>query len=225
MYSLHLKYLSTMADMALTCSQAYTTALNAQLEAAAEATETASERLREPQQGSAPRSSARQDDPPSPNPAGEFFTFPEIPEPGQSWYRAPFENPFLAFWDQMLSPWRTYSASGWPPSPFSAAQVHGVMMPGAQSQPFDGLNVAFAFAPWLQQWGNLAMHTANAMASAETAIGPAGNTPKGSAAQPGAFATIALAKIRFPDNTEVTISVPYLPLIFAGAPFPKFPSA
>ena len=37
------------------------------------------------------------------------FALPEVPSAGSSWYKAPYENPVLTFWDDMLKPWRTFT--------------------------------------------------------------------------------------------------------------------
>ena len=189
MYSLHLKYLSTMADMALSCSQAYTTAMSAHLEMAAKTMASAADATK-----------------PADPKAGPF-TIPEFPQPGQSWYRAPQENPFLAFWDDMLKPWRTYATNGWPGiATYAPPHAH------------EGMQAAFAFAQWLQQWGDMVSHAANAMSQVnhmpgEVSSGAAVQRPEHTAMP------VAEAKIRFPDNTEVTITIPYLPVIFAGTAF------
>lgn len=57
------------------------------------------------------------------------FPLPELPKAGGSWYQAPFENPMLAYWDEMTRPWRTYSAS---PMGLSAPFGSWPSVPGMQ---------------------------------------------------------------------------------------------
>ena len=192
MYNLHLKYLSTMADMALTYSQAYTEAMSANLEAAAKATTG--------QDAGEPSKNA--------NSKLGYFALPEMPQPGQSWYRAPQENPVLAFWDDMLKPWRTYATNGWSGVPtYMPVQAH------------ENMQAVFAFAPWLQQWSDLLAHAASAMPAPTNLQAEFGAAANGSQHASNSAIPVAQAKIRFPDDTEVTISIPYLPVTFAGAPF------
>ncbi|HUS95792.1 MAG TPA: hypothetical protein VMX97_03530, partial [Hyphomicrobiaceae bacterium] len=47
--------------------------------------------------------------------ADAAFELPKVPQPGGSWYRPPYENPVVAFWDELLKPWQAISPAGLQP--------------------------------------------------------------------------------------------------------------
>ncbi|MGI9426017.1 MAG: hypothetical protein ACR2PA_22770 [Hyphomicrobiaceae bacterium] len=122
------------------------------------------------------------------------FDWPENQTSSRSWYRAPVENPFLAFWDEALRPWRTYTTAGWPMGldSLNASMAQGAMMHNAtdfwtQAFQAQASMLSSAFDP-----GRNGVHTSQP---------PRAHTPS---PWPG----FAVARISFPDDTEITITVP-----------------
>lgn len=117
---------------------------------------------------------------------------PKMPKPGASWYRPPYENPALAFWDEMLRPWRTFVPAAWPAT-----------TPFATANPFASAPHLSMFSAWFDLWSQ----------ALTTMSGGAPGMP-GSAAQSSPFPGVALARVIFPDDTEVTITIPCMPPFF-----------
>ena len=139
----------------------------------------------------------------------EAFQFAEIPASGQSWYRKPFDNPVLAFWQEALRPWQ----SAW-----TGAQAWPGLSPASFASPW-GSVAQFPFAPWLAFWQAAAEQAARGadIAGMTSSIwsGPQ-YVSAFPAVSPSSGPT--LAKVTFPDQTEVTISLPFAPPFF-GFPF------
>ena len=140
--------------------------------------------------------------PPEPQrPDAAWAAMFDVPSHGQqstqSWYRAPVENPILAFWDDALRPWRTYTSRAWPaPVPPFAAPVDPTAM------------MSNITAAWMQALDThaTAMQTAVSTAGDGSASKRAPQSDQGTAlrAMPG----FAVAHILFPDETEMTITIP-----------------
>ena len=144
------------------------------------------------------------------------FTAFEFPKQGRSWYRAPFEHPVLAFWDQMLQPWRTY----WPGTLFHQMPIQPSAFgvdPG-RSPSIEAMNVALSFAPWMSYWAD---PFANPQWSFQPLHSPQNGTAESAAnSTPQVMAGFAIAKVRFADDTEVTMTIPLIAPFFAASFLP-----
>lgn len=109
MFDLQLKLLAAMTDLSTNYVGMLADAANTETTSEPAADDDRAERRTSEASAEAPR-----------------FSLPDLPKTGGSWYQAPFENPVLAYWDEMTRPWRTYSASpmglsapfgGWPSLP------------------------------------------------------------------------------------------------------------
>lgn len=146
----------------------------------------------------------------------QAMALPEIPTTGRSWYRAPVENPVLAFWDSMLQPWRTFV-----PAPGAASTGTAfAMWPGFSSpQTISGPDAMMAaFAPALAVWQGA---TASAASSSSTV--PTATTPQSTdtdawktAVAYHSDAGMAVARVFFPDHATMTVNVPVPNTIFPG---------
>ena len=159
------------------------------------------------------------DDPPEQRERDEeqpAFSAFEFPKQGRSWYRAPFEHPVLAFWDQMLQPWRTY----WPGAFYyqMPVQPSGFGLDLGRSTGTEAMNVALSFAPWMSYW-------ADAVANPQWSFQPLRSLQEGTS-EPAAnspselMAGFATAKVRFADDTEVTMTIPLISPFFASVFLP-----
>ena len=141
------------------------------------------------------------------------MALPELPAQGRSWYRAPVENPVLAFWDTMLRPWRTHtSAAGMPMMGAAFGAWPGSGPHNALSSPMM-LNDAFApmFAAW-QDMGR-AMTDGGATTNSHPAKGPRTAATSEDEAWKSMVAYhsdagMAVARVFFPDHTTVSVEVP-----------------
>lgn len=113
MFDLQLKLLAAMTDLSTNYVDMLAGAAN---------TETTSEPAADDDRAERRTSEA--------SPEASRFPLPDLPKAGGSWYQAPFENPMLAYWDEMTRPWRTYS-----PSPMSLSAPFGgwPTVPGMQA--------------------------------------------------------------------------------------------
>ncbi len=144
------------------------------------------------------------------------FSAFEFPKQGRSWYREPFEHPVLAFWDQMLQPWRTY----WPGGLYHQIplQPSGFSVDPGRSVGTEAMNVALSFAPWMSYW-------ADAVANPQWSFQPL-HSPREGTAEPATnspssvTAGFATAKVRFADDTEITMTIPLISPFFAAVFLP-----
>ena len=141
------------------------------------------------------------------------FTAFEFPKQGRSWYRAPYEHPVLAIWDQMLQPWRTFLPGA---SMFQTPEQASVFGLGPNRVPgFDAMGVALSFAPWTNYW-------ASAFTNPLWSFQPPrnGSAEQSSIAERQVMPGFAIAKVRFADDTEVTMTIPLMAPFFATAFLP-----
>ena len=99
----------------------------------------------------------------------------------KSWYRAPYENPYIAMMDDFMRPWRTYTTRddlpGLPPT-------------------------AWMMAPWLTVNSMMSMGMPMAPESGQDAAHAVTNPPyRGDSG-------FAVANIHFPDERSVTLTLP-----------------
>ncbi len=182
MFQVQMQFVNAMLEMTTQCAKAYGTLLEGQMQAMAAISG----------EGHSPADARK-----------AAFDMPRAPKAGQSWYRAPQENPVLAFWDEVLRPWRVQ----WPA---------GAAMPGSMGGGMaDGMMAlsALAFGPWLSLWSNMAPGVAPDGKSFSPA-GAAWNWQPASVPTGSASSHLATAKVVFPDKTEVTISFPFMPPFF-----------
>ncbi len=153
---------------------------------------------------------------------GKVISLPRIPESGGSWYRKPYEHPVLVFWEEMFRPWRTHipgysgfggsagpaASMGGLPGIWATALMPWLRLPGqaggpGAANPFAHMLPTFPLHADAWAW----TQAMNRMAAPSAAADGADTAP------PVSFAT---AKIVFPDDTEVTITLPYFVPVFAA---------
>jgi hypothetical protein len=154
---------------------------------------------------------------------------PELPESGRSWYREPFENPFLAFWDESLKPWRTFSAvpafSDFSYGPAAYAWSYGAMglAPHAIgkgmefSQPCSAL-VNFWTSPWraaAEGSESAGMPKSEKQTAAPSEVQQIGESLQSFVAFHSENG-MAMARTFFPDHTTVKFELPLPNLTFAA---------
>ncbi|MGI9409934.1 MAG: hypothetical protein ACR2OV_07660, partial [Hyphomicrobiaceae bacterium] len=141
------------------------------------------------------------------------FTAFEFPKQGRSWYRAPYEHPLLAFWDQMLQPWRTFLPGA---SMFPTPEQASVFGLGPNRVPgFDAMGVALSFAPWTNYWAGAFSNPLWSFQLPENS-----STEQYAITERRAMPGFAIAKVRFADDTEVTMTIPLMAPFFATAYLP-----
>ncbi|MGI9524894.1 MAG: hypothetical protein ACR2PG_24960 [Hyphomicrobiaceae bacterium] len=206
MLHLQLQFWNTLSESTVAYLDAYVSAMEAHANAQAAAVAMHFDAI----DGSCDSSHARSDATTS----AAVFKMPEVPRSGKSWYRAPIENPTLAFWDAMWRPWRTYQTHDvWTNMTGMTSMAPLNWLRNLQSGPS-----AFAFGSMSEMWANgfpTATNAASLWQSPSDMVTIRSKRASSVGSQqfepPFGF---AVATVRFPDATEVTMTVPVAALPF-----------
>ncbi len=177
MYQMHVQIMGIMADAATSYAHAVSTFWDIQAKTWADLA---------PATATRPAAASEVDNP---------FSLPEIPRNPGSWYRRPYDNPLLGYWDQMLRSWHTTTPSGpfyWPGPLGIVNPADGVSGPWAAMNVWPSVLAAAALSQWWAPTAHWSTSPTNWLAN-------------------GRDANLILAKVVFPDKTEVTFTFPALP--------------